>query len=65
MVEVSFLYSYELEYGNWHRSNDKIDGDYPFASAMINKKWWLEEELNNHLLQIHQVNVSFLLELVG
>ena len=57
MVEIAFLYPYEIEYGKWHRSKDKRGGENPFTSAMINKKWWLEEELNNLLLQIDQVNV--------
>ena len=57
MVEIAFLYPYEIEYGKWHRSKDKRAGENPFTSAMINKKWWLEEELNNLLLQIDQVNV--------
>ena len=56
MLEVAFLLSYEMEYGKWYRSKDK-KADNPFASVMINKKWWLEEELNNHFLQFHQVNV--------
>ena len=53
VLEISFLLSYELEYGKWHRSKDKKFGN-PFGSAMINKKWWLEE-LNNVLLQFQHV----------
>ena len=64
MLAIAYLLPYEMEYGKWHRSKDKRGGN-PFASVMINKKWWLEEELNNYILQVHQVNVSFLLELVG
>ena len=55
VMEVSYLYPHELEYGRWHRSRDIKDGDFPFGSFMINKKWWLEEELNNVLLQFQQV----------
>ena len=56
-MEVSYLYPHELEYGRWHRSRDIKDGDFPFGSFMINKKWWLEEELNNVLLQFQQVRL--------
>ena len=55
MLEVAYLLPYEREYGKWYRSKD-IKGDFlPFISSLINKKWWLEEELNNHLLQFQQV----------
>ena len=47
--------------GKWHRSEDIKDGDFPFGSFMLNKKWWLEEELNNCLLQFQQVSVSTLI----
>ena len=55
MVEVEFLLSYELEWGKWYRSKDIEKGGNPYGSAMINKKWWLEEELNNHFLRFQQV----------
>ena len=58
MLQIAYLLPYELEYGRWHRSKDKKGGRSPLCSAMMNKKWWLEEELNNHLLQFHQVNVG-------
>ena len=61
-MDISFLLPYELEYGKWHRSKDNTgDSANPFCSAMINKKWWLEEELNNHILQFQQVNIESLL----
>ena len=60
MMDISFLLPYELEYGKWHRSKDNNGGN-PFCSVMINKKWWLEEELNNHILQFQQVNIESLL----
>ena len=58
MLQIAFLFSYEMEYGKWHRSKDIESDGSPFTSAMINKKWWLEEELNNHILQIHQVDIN-------
>ena len=57
MLEIAYLLPYELEYGRWHRSKDKKAGS-ALCSAMMNKKWWLEEELNNHLLHFQQVNVG-------
>ena len=56
VVQVGFLLDFEMEYGKWHRSKDKKFKN-PFNSAMINKKWWLEEDFNNLVLQIHQVDV--------
>ena len=38
----------------WHRSKERL-AQYPFASYMMNKKWWLEEEFNNHMLRFQQV----------
>ena len=38
----------------WHRSKERL-AQYPFASHMMNKKWWLEEEFNNHMLRFQQV----------
>ena len=38
----------------WHRSKERL-AQYPFMSFMINKKWWLEEEFNNHMLRFQQV----------
>ena len=56
MLEIAYLLPYEEEYGKWHKSKDKKGGISPFPSVMINKKWWLEEYLNNHILQFQQVN---------
>ena len=39
----------------WHRSKGKRH-KFPFASYMLNKKWTLEEEFNNHMLRFQQVN---------
>ena len=58
VVEGPYLYDYELEYGKWHRSKDKKGGRNPFASYMMNKKWTLEEEFNNHMMMFQQVTVS-------
>ena len=58
VIEASFMYDYELDYGPWHRSKDARGGYNPFPSYMMNKKWTLEEEFNNHLLKFQQVTVS-------
>ena len=50
------------EYGRWHRSKDKKGGKNPFASYMMNKKWTLEEEFNNHMLRFQQVTLSSILQ---
>ena len=65
VVQVPFLLQYELDYGkdfgtSWYRSKDKQAGKNPLASYMINKKWTMEEEFNNHILRFHQVIVSFI-----
>ena len=57
----AFLFDYELKLENraegkrWHRSKERLGGINPFASYMMNKKWWLEEEFNNHILRFQQV----------
>ena len=57
----AYLFDYELALENrtegkrWHRSKEKLAGKNPFASYMMNKKWWLEEEFNNHMLRFQQV----------
>ena len=63
VVEVGLLYDYELAWAKdhntrWYRSKDRLGGDHPFASFMINKKWTLEEEFNNHMLRFRQVTYS-------
>ena len=57
------MFDYELEwakdYGTaWYRSKSRKAGHNPFSSYMMNKKWTLEEEFNNHLLRFQQVTVS-------
>ena len=61
VVMGAFMYDSELAMGKWHRSKDKSGGDSPFASYILNKKWTLEEEFNNHILRFQQVRVSFYL----
>ena len=58
VVEIGFLLDYELEYGKWHRSKDRKSGENPFGSFMLNKKWTLEEEFNNHMLKFQQVRAN-------
>ena len=54
--EVGLLFEYELALGRWHRSKDKKQSDFSdFASYMINKKWWLEEQFNVHMMRFQQV----------
>ena len=60
VFEVSFLYDYELAWGKWHRSHDRNGGEPPFGSYLLNKKWTLEEEFNNHLLRFQQVKLCFI-----
>ena len=65
VVEIGFLLQYELNYGkdygtSWYRSKDKEAGESPFPSFMMNKKWTLEEDFNNHILRFQQVTVSFI-----
>ena len=55
VVECAFMYDYELEWGKWYRSKEKKGGRSPFTSYMLNKKWTLEEEFNNHMMQFQQV----------
>ena len=57
--ECGFLADYELALGRWHRSKDKTPTPYSdFGSYMMNKKWWLEEQFNLHLMRFQQVKVS-------
>ena len=49
---VSYLYPYELAYGEnkeinsgrgWYRSKDNVAGRYPYCGYLQNKKWHLNE----------------------
>ena len=56
VLERSRLYESMKDLGRWHRSKDKKTLPYsPFTSYMINKKWWLEEQFNVHMLRFQQV----------
>ena len=54
VTEMGILYE-ELEWGKWHRSKDIRGGINPAGSFMLNKKWTLNEEFNNHMLRFQQV----------
>ena len=58
VVETGFLWSGILDMGTWYRSKDRRAGENPFGSYMMNKKWTLEEEFNNHMLRFQQVTAS-------
>ena len=61
VLEVSYLRDYMLAWGRLHRSKERKSLDFsPFASYMMNKKWILEEEFNNHILRFQQVNIQYL-----
>ena len=54
--EAGLLWGSELALGRWHRSKDKMqDQTIDFTSYMMNKKWWLEEEFNVHMMRFQQV----------
>ena len=43
----------------WYRSKDKKQTpDSDFTSYMVNKKWWLEEKFNVHIMRFQQVKIS-------
>ena len=45
--------------GKYYRSKDKKEKEsLPFGSYMMNKKWTLDEEFNNHILRFQQVKLS-------
>ena len=58
VIECSFMYDYELEWGKWHRSKDRKGGRTPFPSYLMNKKWTMEEEFTKHMLHFQQVTLS-------
>ena len=46
-------------FGRYYRSKDKKQKEsLQFGSFMMNKKWSMEEEFNNHILRFQQVNMS-------
>ena len=58
VVVCAFMADFELAWGKWYRSKERKGGQSPFASYMLNKKWTLEEEFNNHMMRFQQVTVS-------
>ena len=55
VVESALLYNHMYDYGKWHRSKERKGGNNPFGGYLMNKKWTLEEEFNNHILKFQQV----------
>ena len=63
VVECGMLYDYELKWAedhntSWYRSKGRRGGINPFGTFMMNKKWTLVEDFNNHMLRFQQVRVS-------
>ena len=63
VVQNQYLLDHELDWAkkhgtSWYRSKEKSAGRHPVASYMLNKKWSMEEEFNNHILRFQQVTVS-------
>ena len=63
VVEAGFMYDYELDWAKeydtrWYRSKNVKSGNFPFGSYLLNKKWTLEEEFNNHMMRFSQVRES-------
>ena len=59
--EMPYIMDYELALGRWHRSKDKKNQPYlVFTSYMMNKKWWLEEQFNLHMMRFQQVKCRYL-----
>ena len=57
VFERGYVPKHLLELGKWHRSKDIKGGENNFGSYMLNKKWTLEEEFNNHMLRFQQVTL--------
>ena len=59
VAETGILWPENLALGKWHRSKDRTTKNYsPFGFYMLNKKWTMEEEFNNHMMRFLQVTVS-------
>ena len=43
---AGYITSYYLDMGRWHRSTEKVAGDYPYVGYLTNKKWHLNEVLS-------------------
>ena len=59
VIEFGMLLESDLKYGKWYRSQEKREGDNPIGSYVMNKKWWLEEEMNLHMMRFQQVPGSY------
>ena len=58
VAETGILWPENLALGKWHRSKERTNKNYsPFGFYMLNKKWTMEEEFNNHLMMFVQVTV--------
>ena len=54
--QITKKYEFEFAQGRWYRSKDKRANTYSdFVSYMLNKKWWLEEQMNVHMMRLQQV----------
>ena len=63
VILSTFLMDYELKWArdhntSWYRSKERKGSKSPITSFMLNKKWTLEEEFNNHLLRFQQVTAN-------
>ena len=58
VYEAASVWHEYLDFGKWHRSKERKGGLNPFGSYMMNKKWTLEEEFNNHMMRFQQVTVQ-------
>ena len=58
VVQTGRLIPKELTWGKWYRSKERKGGENPCGSFMMNKKWTLEEEFNNHMMRFQQVTMS-------
>ena len=56
VIEFGMLLESDLKYGKWYRSKEKQERGNPIASYVMNKKWWLEEEMNMHMMRFAQVS---------
>ena len=57
VFEGSGMYWIYTTLGKWYRSKGH-NGDWPFASYLLNKKWTMEEDFNRHMLRLQQVSVT-------
>ena len=58
--EHDYLSDSQLALGRWHRSKDKKQhSSTEFGSYMINKRWWLEEQFNVHMMRFQQVKYIY------